>query len=162
MDNAKDLDIVIPMYNLIEYSDNYSKTSGGLWQYYRDEPHDNLTDSESFKSKIKIKRNTPADASTKDVEIIVPLKYLSNFWRTLEMPLINCEMNLILTWSSTCVVTYCTSARRFAITETNLYVPVVTLSIQNNAKLLQQLKSDFKRTINWHKYHSDPTTYAQN
>ena len=97
IDDAQDIDIVMPMYNLIEYSDNYSKTSGSLWQYYKDEPNDNLANSESFKSKVKITGNTPADGNTKDVEIIVPLKYLSNFWRTLEMPLINCEVNLILT-----------------------------------------------------------------
>ena len=90
IDNAHDTDIVMPMYNLIEYSDNYSKTSGSLWQYYKDDPNDNLTDSESFKSKVKITGKTPDDGNTKDVEIIVPLKYLSNFWRTLEMPLINC------------------------------------------------------------------------
>ena len=95
----------MPMYNLIEYSDNYSKTSGSLWQYYKNEPNDNLANSESFKSKVKITGNTPADGNTKDVEIIVPLKYLSNFWRTLEMPLINCEVSLFLTWSSTCVIT---------------------------------------------------------
>ena len=83
------------MYNLIEYSDNYSKASGILWQYYKDEPNDNLTDSESLKFKIKITGNTLADGNTKDVEIIVSLKYLSNFCRTLEMPLINCEINLI-------------------------------------------------------------------
>ena len=65
----------MPMYNLIEYSDNYPKTSGSLRQYYKDEPNDNLVDSESFKSKIKITGNTPADGNTKDVEIIVPLKY---------------------------------------------------------------------------------------
>ena len=94
---ARDVDIVMPMYNLIEYSDNYSKTSGSLWQYYKDDPNDNITQSESFKSKIKITGKTPAAGNTKDVEIIVPLKYLSNFWRTLEMPLINCEVNLILT-----------------------------------------------------------------
>ena len=162
IDNAKDIDIVMPMYNLIEYSDNYSKTSGSLWQYYKDEPNDNLADSESFKSKIKITGNTPADGNTKDVEIIVPLKYLSNFWRTLEMPLINCEVNLILTWSSTCVITNSTGAGRFAITDTKLYVPVVTLSTQDNAKLLQQLKSGFKRIINWNKYQSDPKAYAKN
>ena len=77
--NAKDIDIVMPMYHLTEYSDNYSKISGSLWQYCKDEPNDNLTDSESFKSKIKIKGKTPADGNTKDVEIIVPLKYLNNF-----------------------------------------------------------------------------------
>ena len=85
----------MPMDNLIEYSDNYSKTTGSLWKYYKDEPNDNLTDSESFKSKLKITGNTPADGKIEDVEIIVPFNYLSNFWRTLELPLINCEVNLI-------------------------------------------------------------------
>ena len=94
IDNAQDIDIVMPMYNLIEYSDNYSKTSGSLWQYYKDEPNDNLANSESFKSKVKITGKTPNNGNTKDVEIIVPLKYLSNFWRTLKMPLINCEVSL--------------------------------------------------------------------
>ena len=89
----------MPMYNLIEYSDNYAKASESLWQYYRDEPNDNLTDSESFKSKIKITGKAPAAGNEKDVEKMVPLKYLSNFWRRLGMPLINCEVNLILTWS---------------------------------------------------------------
>ena len=79
IDNAHDIDIVMPMYNLIEYSDNYSKTSGSLWQYYKDDPNDNLANSESFKSKVKITGNTPADGNKKDVEIIAPLKYLSNF-----------------------------------------------------------------------------------
>ena len=67
IDNAKDIDIVIPMYNVIEYSEDYSKTSGILWQYYKDELNDNLTDSESFKSIMKIIRKTPADGNTKDV-----------------------------------------------------------------------------------------------
>ena len=116
----------------------FSKTSERLWQYYNDEPNENLRNSESFKSKIKTTGNTPADGNTKDVEIIVPLKYLSNFWRTLEMPLIICEVNLILIWSSTCVITNFTVAGRMAITDTKLYVPVVTLSTQDNAKLLQQ------------------------
>ena len=97
VDNAKDIDIVMSMYNLIEYSDNYAKTTGSLWQYFRDEPNNNIADSESFKSKIKITGKSPNNDNVKDVEILVPLKYLSNFWRTLEMPLINCEVNLILT-----------------------------------------------------------------
>ena len=97
IDTAQDIDIVMPMYNLIEYSDNHSKTSVSLWQYYKGDPKDNIADSESFKSKVKITGKTPAAVNTKDVEIIVPLKYLSNFWRTLEMPLIKCEVNLILT-----------------------------------------------------------------
>ena len=97
IDNAQDFDVVMPMYNFIEYSDKYWKTSGSLWQYYKNDPNDNITQSELFKSKIKITEKTPADGNAKDVEIIVPLKYLSKFWRILEMPLINCEVNLILT-----------------------------------------------------------------
>ena len=80
------------MYNL-EYRYNYAKTSGSLWQCYRDEPHDNLANYESFKSKIKITGKTPNNCNEKDVEIMVPFNYLSNFWRTLEMPLINCEVS---------------------------------------------------------------------
>ena len=84
IDNTQDIYIVMPTYNLIEYSDNYSKTPGSLWQYYKDVPNDNIGQSESFKSKIKITGETPAACNTEDFEIIVPLKYLSNFWRTLE------------------------------------------------------------------------------
>ena len=81
------------------------------------------------------------------------------------MPLINCEVNLILTWSADCVIIYndvINQVPTFAITETNLYVPVVTLSTQDNAKLLPQLKSGFKRTISWNKYLSKPELLAQN
>ena len=145
IDNTHDIDIVMPMYNLIEYSDNYSKTSGSLWQYYKDDPNNNLENSESFKFKLKITGKTPAAGNTEDVEIIVPLKYLSNFWRTLEMPLINFKVNLILTWSKD--ITNSTGEGKFAITETKVYIPVVTLSTRDNAKLLQQLKSGFKKTI---------------
>ena len=127
------------LYNLTEYSGNYSKTLGSLWQYYKDDPNNNIGNSESFKSKIKITGKTPDDGNTKDLEIIVPLKYLSNFFRTLEMPLINCEVSLILTWSKDCVITNSEGEGKFAITETKLYVPVVYLSTQDNAKLLQQL-----------------------
>ena len=150
------------MYNLIEYTENYSKTSRKIWQYYKDEPNDNLANSESFKSKVKITGNTPAGGNTKDVKIIVPLKYLSNFWITLEMPLrsqslnANCEVSLFLTWSLTCVITNSTGQGRFKITTTKVFVSVVTLSTEDNAKLLQQLKSGFRRTINWNKYQSDP------
>ena len=149
------------MYNLIEYNDNYSKTSGGLWQYYKDEPNDNLPDSESFQSKVKITAKTPDDENTKDVEIIVSLKYSSNFWRTLEMLLINCEDNLILTWSKDCVIINSTGAEKFEITDAHLYVTVVSLSAQDNSKLNQQLKSDFKRTTNWSKYQSSIKPYAK-
>ena len=96
---------------------------------------------------------------------MIPLKYLSNFWRTLEIPLINCEVNLILTWSVNCVIVSTNVANQgaiFTITETRLYVPVVTLSTQDNAKLLPKLKSGFKRTINWNKNLSKPKLLAQN
>ena len=162
------------MYNLIEYSDNYSKTSGSLWQYCKDMPavdnnhaivnftDNNLTDS--FNVKVKIIGQTKNDG-TKNVEIMVALKYLSNFWRTLEMPLINCEINLILTWSENCVIVSTNVGNQnatFAITDTKLYVPEVTLSTQDNAKLLQQIKSGFKAVINWKKYLSKPELLAQN
>ena len=106
----------MPVYNLIEYSNNHSKTSGGLWHYCKDIPAvnnggsivdfngANATDSFNFKTKITGKTNH--DDRIDDVEIMVPLKYLSNFWRTLEMLLINCEVELILTWSSGCVIIY--------------------------------------------------------
>ena len=96
---------------------------------------------------------------------MVPLKYLSNFWRTLEMPLINCEVNLILTWSSTCVLVataVLNQTATFTITDTKLHVPVVTLSTQENTKFLQQLKSGFKRVINWNKYLSKPELLRRN
>ena len=93
---------------------------------------------------------------------MVPLKYFSNFWRTLEMPLISCEVSLILTWSSTCVITNSTGEGVFDITDTKLYVPMVTLSTQDNSKLLQQLKSGFKRVVNWNKNLSKPELIAQN
>ena len=109
---------------------------------------------ESFKIETKITVQTYNNGRI-DVEIIVPLKYLSSFWRTLEMPLINCEVELILNWSANCVILSTNVANqipRSTIKETNLYVPVVTLSTQDNEKLLPQLKSGFKRTISWNKY----------
>ena len=96
---------------------------------------------------------------------MAPLKYLSNFWRTLEMPLINCEIELILNWSENCVIISTNNANQvpiFTITEINLYVPVVTLSSQDNSKLLPQLKNRFKRTITWNKYLIKPELLAQN
>ena len=152
----------MPMYNLTEYSDNYSKTSQSSWQYYKDHPNDTLANSKLFKSKVKTTGKTPNNGNTKNVEIILLLKYLRNFWRTLEMPLINCEVNLILTWSKDCVVTNSKGEGKFAITERKLYVPVVTLSTKDNEKLLQQLKSGFKKTISWNKYESNIKTFAQN
>ena len=96
------------------------------------------------------------------IEVMVPLKYLSNFWRTLEMPLISCEVSLVLTCSPTCVITSSTGQGKFKITDTNFYLPVVTLSTEDNEKLLQQLRSGFKRVINRNKYLSRPELLAQN
>ena len=118
IDNAQDIKIVMAIYNMIEYNNNYSKTSGSLWQYYKDDPNDNITRSESFKSKIKITGKTPADKNMKNVEILMPFKHLTNFWGTLEMPLINCEVNLILTWSISRVISSASGETKFKITET--------------------------------------------
>ena len=174
IDDAEYIDIVTSMYNLIEYSDNYSKTSGNLWQYCNEIPAvdddgdiedfngANATDSFNFKTKIIGQTNNDDRI---DVEIMVPLKYLSNFWRTLEMPLINCEVELILDWEANCVIIYANVASQvptFRITKTNLYAPVVTLSTEDNATLLPQLKSGFKRTITWNKYSEKPELLARN
>ena len=155
----------MPMYNLIEYSNNCSKISGSLWQYYRDEPA--LTDAGApdnssgnsvlFKYKQKITGST-GNNGTKNVEIMFPLKYLSNVWRTLEMSLINCEISLILTWYANCVISSSAQATTFVRNDTNLYVPVITLSIDDYAKLLQQVKSRFERTITWNKYEKKTAT----
>ena len=111
IDSTEDLDVVVPMYNLLEYSKNYNKATGSLWNYYRDQPSDPLSsNSESFKSKTSIPANTynlgvgeaGYDANKvgkNETKIVVPLKHLSNFWRTLNIPLINCEIEFILTWS---------------------------------------------------------------
>ena len=139
----------MPMYNLIKYSDNYSKTSGSLWQYCKEIPavnnegdiviFDGANDADSFNFKSNIIGKTDNDVKIENVEIMVPLEYLSNFWRTLEMPLINCKVELILTWSRNCVIISTNIANQistFTITKTNLYVAVITLSTQDNAKLL--------------------------
>ena len=150
--NADDINIVMPMYNLIEYSDNHSKESGILRQYCRDETAINAANSDisyfnaanattsSFKIKEKITGQTDED-SRENVKIMVVLKYLSKFWRTLEMPLINCEINLNLNWSKKRVISAPAVANQgatFSITDTKLYVPVVILSTQDNAKLIEQ------------------------
>ena len=165
----------MPMYNLIEYSDNYSKTSGILWQYCRDEPavdNDNeITDfteanatTDSFNLKEKLTGQT-GDNGTKSVEIMVPLKYLSNFWGNLEMSLINCEVPLDLNWIKNGIVVSTNAAARvtkFSITDKKPYISAVTLSTEDNAKMLDQLKSGFKRTIIWNKYQAKLSTERVN
>ena len=111
IDNAEDLDVVMPMYNLLEYSKNYRKTTGSLWNYYRDEPSNPLSsNSESFKYWTSITGNTydgDEDANKvgkNETEVAIPLNRLSKFWRTLNISLINCEIELILTWSKNCAL----------------------------------------------------------
>ena len=153
----KKIDVVMPMYNLIEYSD--AKISRGLWQYCRDEPAldddsniiDFLTDnnSDSLKFKQKITGQT-GNRGAKDVETMVLLKYLNNFWRALEMPLINCEISRQLKWSLKCIIVAGTANNQnptFQINDSKLYVSVVTFSTQENIKPLKQLEAGFKRTI---------------
>ena len=164
IDNAEDLDVVMSMHNLLEYSKNYSKTTGSFWNYYRDEPDSGADNNINY----SIKNSKSFDYKTrekdeKDVEIVVSLKYLSNFWRALDIPLINCEINLILTWSENCVLT--SKATRDAdpdanpaiaainanvtikIKDAKLYVPVVTLPNEKDKILLKKLRTGFKRTI---------------
>ena len=170
----------MPMYNLTEYSGNYSKTSGRLWKYCKDIPaldddgditdfnETNATESFNFKTKITGHTgdgNNATIAGRVDIEIIVPLKNLRNFWKTLEMSLINCEVELILNWSADCVIIYTNVNNQvptFTIRKTNLYVPVVTLSTQDNSKLFPQLKNGYKRAIAWNKYLAKPELLTQN
>ena len=97
--------------------------TGSLWKYYRDDPNDNLT--QSFKYKIKTTGKTPTAGNTKDVKIAVPLKYLNNFWRTIEISLINCEISLNLTWSKKWVISSALGITEFKRTDTKLYVPIL-------------------------------------
>ena len=152
----------MPMYNLIDYSDSCSKTSRNLWQYYKDNANNNSLNSKSFNFKLKITGKTYVAGNKKDVKIAVLLKHLSNFCRNLEMPLINCKINLILNWLENCLIFSATGATKFKITDTKLYVFLVTLSTQDNAKLLQQLKSGFKRATNWNKYQWKVSSEKQN
>ena len=153
------------MYNVTEYSDSYSKTSRNLWQYYTDKPflgNNGVTanfpadnnNSGLFKFKTKMIDTTENDG-TKNVKIRVPFRYLSKFWRNLEMPLINFKINLILTWFAICFIIYNPIVNQnstFTITDTKTLFTVVTLSTQDDTKLLKQLKSSFKRTITWNKF----------
>ena len=159
------------MHNLIQYSDTYSETSGSLWQYYKDEPtldNNNIIDfpADSKNVSFKVQKKLQDRQETKDVEIMVPLKYLNNFWRTLEIPLNNCRIRIIeLTKSENCFLVAGTAANEqptFTITDTKFYVPVVTLSTQYHVKLLKKLASSFKRTTNWNKYQSKSTEETQN
>ena len=196
--DAENLDIVMPMYNLLEYSKNYRKTIGSLYNYYRDEltndgndnfANRNVVNSNAFKYKNKIIGNTynvAASAAgydankngTQTIELAVPLKYLGKFWRSLNMPLISCEVSLELKWDKNSIITSLEERQvdagppvvrdgsptgaTLAINDCKLYIPVVTLSKDDEIKLLTNLKSGFKREIIWNKYRSQMSTEAAN
>ena len=151
VETAENLDIIMPMYNLNEYSENYADSAGSLYQFKRDESPTNdngnpnnvaLDSSTSFKYKTSILGKADDadndDRSLKNIKLVVPIKYLSNFFDSLEMPLINCKIHLELDLNNNCVMygadTYAGGDNdndretTFRITSTKLYVPVVTLS----------------------------------
>ena len=180
------------MYNLLEYSKNYGKTTGSLFNYYRDEPNSggegdgnnrinySIKDSKYFNYKTSLTGTLKGNDTEKDTEIAIPLKYLSNFWRNLDMPLINCEVSLTLSWYENCVITSKGTREAggtadvpivainnptnavFKITDCKFYVPVVTLSSEEDNELLNQLKSGFKRTRKWNKYMSQMANQVAN
>ena len=151
----------MPMYNLIEYSDNYQDSSATLYQYKRDEPpEDNaiadltVNNSSSFKYKVNLLGNPDLDGgiAKRSVKVVVPLKYLSNFFGSLEMPLINCKIKLNLTWKKECVLSNQAGAAVFIINDTKMYVPVVTLSKEDNKDFIEQQNKGFQRSIYWNEY----------
>ena len=151
VDTAEILDIAMPMYNLIEYSDNYQDSSATLYQHKRDEPPDdianNLTqnNSTSFDYKIKLLGNPEVtnNIARRNVKIVVPLKYLSNFFRSLEMPLINFKIKLNLAWKKECVSSNQRGHVAFIINDAKLYVPVVILSKEDNKDFIEQQNNLF-------------------
>ena len=160
VDAAENLDIAMPMYNLLEYSDNYQDSSATLYQYKPDErPNgiaDNLTQDNSkfFDNKVKLLGNLVVanNISILNVKIVVPLKYFSNFFRSLEVPLINCKVKLNLTRKKECVLSNQAGDALFIINDTKLYVPVVTLSKEDNKDFIVQRNKGFQRYIFWNEY----------
>ena len=163
VEKAEDLDIVMPMYNLLVYSDKYQDSTGSLYHFKRDEPPDDnadvANDTTSLVYKSKLISGTDDD-NVNNVKLVVPLKYVSNFSRSLEMPLVNCKIDLELTWHKDCMISSVNAAANqvalFMITDTKLYVPIVTLSTKDNTNLTKQLNEGFKRTIYWNQYVSKP------
>ena len=155
----------MPTYNLIEYSDNYSDTSGSLWQFKRDEvPANNanlsINNSKSFKYKAvlvgKTKDFANQESSVKDTKIVVPLKYLSNFWGSLEMLLTNCKVHLELNWIEDCILSSAGDSAKCKIPNAKLHVPIVTLSTKDSVNLTKQLSEEFKRSVYWNSYQTKP------
>ena len=157
IDEAEDLNFVMPMYNLIEYSSNYSETTEILWFYSKDE----ATNLNANIANIVQPAPNAANGILKNATIAVPLKYASNFWRSLEMQLINCKVELKIKWTKYCVlpapgndnvngnVNDDVSGNNiiFTIKNTNLYVPVVTLSARENQKLSKLLSKGFETPV---------------
>ena len=161
VDTGENLHITMPMYNLIEYSDNYQDSSATLYQYKRDEPPEDdavadLTadNSSSFKYKVSLLRNPVLDGNLtkRSVKAVAPLKYLSNFFRSLEMPLINCKIKLNLTWKKECVLSTDAGNAVFIINDTKKYAPVVTFSKEDNKDFIEQQNKGFQRSIYWNEY----------
>ena len=161
VDTAENLDIVMPMYNLMEYSDNYQDSSATLYRYKRDEPPEgdavaDLTadNSNSLKYKISLLGNPVLDGNMakRSVKVVVPLKYLRNFFRSLEMPLIHCKIKLNLTLKKECVLSADAGDGVFIINDTKMYVPVVTLSKEDNKDFIEQQNKGFQRSIYWNEY----------
>ena len=166
VDEANHVYIAMPMYILIEYSDSYSDTSASLWQFKSDEvPVDNadlsINNFQLFKYKAALLGKT-ADAinntnsSVKEAKIVVPLKYLSNFWRSLEMPLINGKVCLKLNWIEDCILSSAGDTAKFTVTDTKLHVSIVTLSTKNSTNLAKQLNHEFNRSVYWNSYETKP------
>ena len=161
VDTAGNLDIVMPMYNLIEYSGNYQDSSATLYQYKRDEPPEanaindlKTNTSSSFKYKVNLLGNPVVanNIAKINVKVVVPLKHLSNFFRSLEIPLINCKIKLNLTWKKECVLSNQAGNAVFIINDTKMYVPVVTLSKEDNKDFIEQQNKGFQRSIYWNQY----------
>ena len=164
---AENLDITMPMYNLIEHSDNYQDSSATLYQYKRDEPPEanaiadlTVNNSSSFKYKVNLLGNpvVAGNVARRNVKVVVPLKYLSNFFRSLEMPLINCKIKLNLTWKKECALSTDAGNAIFIINDTKLYVPVVTLSKEDNKDFFEQQNKGFQRSIYWNEYETKELT----
>ena len=158
VDTAENLDMTVSMYNLIEYSDNYQDSSATLYQYKRDEPPEDdavadLTadNSSFFKYKVSSLGNPVVanNIARINVKVVVPLKYLSNFFRSLEMPVINCKIKLNLTWKKECLLSTDDGNAVFIINDTKMYVQVVTLSKEDNKDFIEQQNKGFQRSIYW-------------
>ena len=165
VDRVEHIYIAMPMYHLIEYSNNYSDILGSLWQFKRDEVPANDADltiyiCQSFRYKAalvgKTANHNDGKSSVKDAKIVVPLKYLSNFWRSLEMPLVNCKVYLEVSWIEDCILSSAGNSAKFEITDAKLHVPIVTLSTKDSANLTKQLSKGFKRSVYWNNYETKP------